>query len=318
MGVVPGMIEVSGLTKSYGSFKAVDNLSFVVKEGEITGFLGPNGAGKTTTLRMLSCYIEPDSGSVTVGGFNSKDSAKEIKKIIGYLPESAPLYGDMIVYDYLSFVARVRGLEGDESIRNAAEICRIRDVMHKNIMELSKGYRQRVGLAHAIIHDPQVLILDEPTSGLDPVEIVEIRNLIKELGKSKTVILSTHILHEVEAACDRIIIIDKGRIAADDTTANLQSAVRGKRNICLKIRGALFDEAYAILKAAEGVERVDPLDDSNFTSLMVTASGSDDVRPVIFEAAVKNGWVIYEMRQEFESLENIFRELTSGGNNGEI
>jgi len=312
------MIEVSGLTKSYGSFKAVDNLSFVVKEGEITGFLGPNGAGKTTTLRMLSCYIEPDSGSVTVGGFNSKDSAKEIKKIIGYLPESAPLYGDMIVYDYLSFVARVRGLEGDESIRNAAEICRIRDVMHKNIMELSKGYRQRVGLAHAIIHDPQVLILDEPTSGLDPVEIVEIRNLIKELGKSKTVILSTHILHEVEAACDRIIIIDKGRIAADDTTANLQSAVRGKRNICLKIRGALFDEAYAILKAAEGVERVDPLDDSNFTSLMVTASGSDDVRPVIFEAAVKNGWVIYEMRQEFESLENIFRELTSGGNNGEI
>lgn len=312
------MIEVSGLTKSYGSFKAVDNLSFVVKEGEITGFLGPNGAGKTTTLRMLSCYMEPDSGSVTVGGFDSKDAAIEIKKIIGYLPESAPLYGDMIVYDYLRFVARVRGLEGDECIRKSAEICRIRDVMHKNIMELSKGYRQRVGLAHAIIHDPQVLILDEPTSGLDPVEIVEIRNLIKELGKSKTVILSTHILHEVEAACDRIIIIDKGRIAADDTTANLQSAVRGNRNISVKIRGALFDEASSILSAAGGVERVDPLDDSDFTSMRVTASGPDDLRPVIFHAAVKNGWVIYEMKQEYESLENIFRELTSGGNNGEI
>lgn len=312
------MIEVSGLTKSYGSFKAVDNLSFVVKEGEITGFLGPNGAGKTTTLRMLSCYMEPDSGSVTVGGFNSKDSAIEIKKIIGYLPESAPLYGDMIVYDYLSFVARVRGLEGDDCIRKSAEICRIRDVMHKNIMELSKGYRQRVGLAHAIIHDPQVLILDEPTSGLDPVEIVEIRNLIKELGKSKTVILSTHILHEVEAACDRVIIIDKGKIAADDTTANLQSAVRGNMNISVKIRGALFDEASSILSAAGGVDRVDPIDDRNFTSMMVTASGSDDLRPVIFHAAVENGWVIYEMKQEYASLENIFRELTSGGSNGEI
>lgn len=312
------MIEASGLTKSYGTFKAVDNLSFAIKEGEITGFLGPNGAGKTTTLRMLSCYMEPDSGSITVGGFNSKNSSVDIKKIIGYLPESAPLYGDMIVYDYLTFVARVRGLEGDECIRKSAEICRIRDVMHKNIMELSKGYRQRVGLAHAIIHDPQVLILDEPTSGLDPVEIVEIRNLIKELGKSKTVILSTHILHEVEAACDRIIIIDKGKIVADDTAENLQNAVTGGRSISVKIRGALFDEAYSILKETEGVESVDSLVDGNFTSFMVTASGLDDIRPLIFEAAVKNGWVIYEMKQEHESLENIFRELTAGGNNGKV
>lgn len=312
------MIEVSGLTKYYGTFKAVDNLSFAVKEGEITGFLGPNGAGKTTTLRMLSCYLEPDSGSVTVGGFDSRESAIDIKKIIGYLPESAPLYGDMIVYDYLTFVARVRGLEGDECIRKAAQICRITDVMHKNIMELSKGYRQRVGLAHAIIHDPRVLILDEPTSGLDPVEIVEIRNLIKELGKSKTVILSTHILHEVEAACDRIIIIDKGRIVADDTAQNLQSAVVGRRSISIKLRGASFEEVNSILREICGDAGIEMIYDNDFTSIMINSTDSEDLRPLIFDAAVKNGWIIYEMKQESESLENIFRELTAGGNNGKI
>ena len=250
------MIDVSGVTKFYGDFKAVDNLSFSIKEGEVTGFLGPNGAGKTTTLRMISSYFEPDEGTVTVGGFNTKDSPLNIKRIIGYLPESAPLYGDMIVYDYLKYVAGVRGIEGDDKIREAAETCRIKEVMHKNIMELSKGYRQRVGLAQAIIHDPEVLILDEPTSGLDPIEIIEIRNLIKELGKKKTVILSTHILHEVEATCDRVIIINKGKIAADDTTANLQASVKGRKNISLKIKGASFDEASSIIRSISGVSSV--------------------------------------------------------------
>ncbi len=312
------MIDVSGVTKFYGDFKAVDNLSFSIKEGEVTGFLGPNGAGKTTTLRMISSYFEPDEGTVTVGGFNTKDSPLNIKRIIGYLPESAPLYGDMIVYDYLKYVAGVRGIEGDDKIREAAETCRIKEVMHKNIMELSKGYRQRVGLAQAIIHDPEVLILDEPTSGLDPIEIIEIRNLIKELGKKKTVILSTHILHEVEATCDRVIIINKGKIAADDTTANLQASVKGRKNISLKIKGASFDEASSIIRSISGVSSVEKSEDESLTSLVVTVSGVDDVRPLIFDAAVKNSWVLYEMKQDYLSLENIFRELTAGGDNEKI
>jgi ABC-2 type transport system ATP-binding protein len=309
------MIDLSGVTKFYGDFKAVDNLSFSIKEGEVTGFLGPNGAGKTTTLRMISSYFEPDEGTVTVGGFNTKDSPLNIKRIIGYLPESAPLYGDMIVYDYLKYVAGVRGIEGDDKIRNAAETCRIKEVMHKNIMELSKGYRQRVGLAQAIIHDPDVLILDEPTSGLDPIEIIEIRNLIKELGKKKTVILSTHILHEVEATCDRVIIINKGKIAADDTTVNLQASVKGRKNISLKIKGASFDEASSIIRSISGVSSVEKSEDESLTSLVVTVSGVDDVRPLIFDAAVKNSWVLYEIKQDHLSLENIFRELTAGGSN---
>jgi ABC-2 type transport system ATP-binding protein len=309
------MIDVSGVTKFYGNFKAVNNLSFSIKEGEITGFLGPNGAGKTTTLRMLSSYLEPDEGTVSVGGFNVKDSSLDIKKIIGYLPESAPLYGDMLVYDYLKYVAGVRGIEGDDKIRNVAETCRIKEVMHKNIMELSRGYRQRVGLAQAIIHDPDVLILDEPTSGLDPIEIIEIRNLIKELGKKKTVILSTHILHEVEATCDRVIIINKGKIVADDTTANLHASVKGRKNISLKLKGASFEEASSVLKLIQGVTAVEKNEGNDFTSMIVTASGEDDLRPQIFDAVVKNSWVVYEMKQDYLSLENIFRELTAGGSN---
>ena len=309
------MIDVSGVTKFYGDFKAVDNLSFSIKEGEVTGFLGPNGAGKTTTLRMISSYFEPDQGTVTVGGFNTKDSPLNIKRIIGYLPESAPLYGDMIVYDYLKYVAGVRGIEGDEKIRYVAETCRIKEVMHKNIMELSKGYRQRVGLAQAIIHDPDVLILDEPTSGLDPIEIIEIRNLIKELGKKKTVILSTHILHEVEATCDRVIIINKGKIAADDTTVNLQASVKGRADISIKLKGASFDEAASVLKSIPGVTAVEKTEWNEFTSMIVTASGEDYLRPRIFDAIVKNSWVLYEMKQDHFSLENIFRELTAGGDN---
>jgi len=309
------MIDVRGATKFYGDFKAVDNLSFSIKEGEITGFLGPNGAGKTTTLRMLSSYLEPDEGTVLVGGFNVQESPLDIKKIIGYLPESAPLYGDMIVYDYLKYVAGVRKIEGDDRIHYVAETCRIKEVMHKNIMELSRGYRQRVGLAQAIIHDPEVLILDEPTSGLDPIEIIEIRNLIKELGKKKTVILSTHILHEVEAACDRVIIINKGKIAADDTTANLQASVKGRKNISVKIKGASFDEAASLIRSMNGVSSVERGEDESLTSLVVTADGADDLRPRIFDAAVKNSWVLYEMKQDYLSLENIFRALTAGGDN---
>ncbi|HOP63463.1 MAG TPA: ATP-binding cassette domain-containing protein [Spirochaetota bacterium] len=307
------MINVDGLSKSYGDFKAVDDISFMIRDGEITGLLGPNGAGKTTTLRMLSCYLSPDSGSIKVDEKNSAENSLDIKRMIGYLPESAPLYGDMMVYDYLKYVAELRGVTGEERISEVASICRIRDVMHKNINELSKGYKQRVGLAHAMMHDPDILILDEPTSGLDPIEIVEIRNLIKELGKKKTVILSTHILSEVEATCDRVIIINRGRIVADDSTENLQSAVKGDKDIILRVSGTDFSGLKEAVYGIDGVKNVASIDGEEFTSAVLTVDHQVEIRPELFRAAVQNNWVIYEMKQEHLSLENVFRELTTGG-----
>ena len=312
------MISVNGLTRSYGDFKAVDDISFTVREGEITGLLGPNGAGKTTTLRMLSCYLRADKGSVIVDGINAADNPLGIKKMVGYLPESAPLYGDMIVFDYLMYVAELHGIPGAQRVGEVAEICRIKEVMHKNINELSKGYRQRVGLAHAMIHDPQILILDEPTSGLDPIEIVEIRNLIRELGKKKTVILSTHILSEVEATCDRVIIINRGRIVADDKTELLQSAAGGNRKIIIRISGADYTTVRSAMMNINGVKSVEPLEDSEFTAVSIAVSGNAELRPDIFKTVSSKNWLMYEMKQEQVSLENIFRELTVGVANGTI
>lgn len=314
-GGFPSMISVSGLTRSYGNFKAVDDISFTIREGEITGLLGPNGAGKTTTLRMLSCYLNADRGSITVDGINASEDPLGIKKMIGYLPESAPLYGDMLVFDYLMFIAEVRGIPGVARVSEVAEICRIKDVMHKSISELSRGYRQRVGLAHAMIHDPRILILDEPTSGLDPIEIVEIRNLIKELGKKKTVILSTHILPEVEATCDRVIIINRGRIVADDRTEFLQSAGRGDKKITVRISGTDFDGLKSALALIPGVNGVEHIQDPLLTAASVTVSGNTEVRPEIFRTVSGNSWTMYEMKQEQVSLESIFRELTMGVEN---
>jgi ABC-2 type transport system ATP-binding protein len=312
------MISVTGLTRSYGDFKAVDDISFTVRDGEITGLLGPNGAGKTTTLRMLSCYLTADKGSIIVDGINAADDPLKIKQMIGYLPESAPLYGDMLVFDYLMYIAELRGIPGIRRVAEVAEICRIKEVMHKNINELSKGYRQRVGLAHAMIHDPQILILDEPTSGLDPIEIVEIRNLIKELGKKKTVILSTHILSEVEATCDRVIIINKGRIVADDRTELLQSSAGSDKNIIIRITGADFSTVKSEMQKISGVKNVTHVTDPDFTSALITVSPIAEVRPGIFKVICVNNWMMYEMKQDQMSLENIFRELTVGGANGTI
>ncbi len=312
------MITVDSLTKSYGDFKAVDDISFQIRGGEITGLLGPNGAGKTTTLRMLSCYLTPDSGSITVDDKKSGENPLDIKKIIGYLPESAPLYGEMMVYDYLKYVAEIRGITEERRISEVATTCRINEVMHKNINELSKGYKQRVGLAHAMIHDPEILILDEPTSGLDPIEIVEIRNLIKELGKKKTVILSTHILSEVEATCDRVIIINRGRIVADDSTENLQSAVKGDKDIVFRVSGTDFSGLKASVSGIGGVKNVASIDGDEFTSAVLTVDHDAEVRPELFKIAVQNNWVIYEMKQEHLSLENVFRELTTGGEDEKV
>jgi ABC-2 type transport system ATP-binding protein len=311
------MISVNGLVKHYGDVAAVNNISFSIRKGEITGLLGPNGAGKTTTLRMLTCYLKPTAGTVTVGDYQADENPMEVRSIIGYLPESAPIYGDMIVYDYLKYIADIRGIENPDRIKEIAELCGIKDVMHKNVSELSKGYNQRVGLAHAMISDPEILILDEPTSGLDPNQIVEIRNLIKKIGKEKTVILSTHILSEVEATCDRVIIIDKGSIVADGRTSELTSSSGKAVNITLKVNGVDFDTLCAELKKIGWVNSVSKgAAEENLTSAVVVSSASGDVRPEIFKLVKDKGWVLYEMTRESRTLENVFRELTRGGGNG--
>ena len=307
------MISVQGLTKSYGDLIAVNNISFSVRKGEITGILGPNGAGKTTTLRMLTCFLNPDTGEINVGDYNVKENPMEVKQLIGYLPESAPIYPDMLVYDYLSFVAEVRGTVEPGRLKEIGKTCGISEVMHKSVHELSKGYKQRVGLAHAMIHDPDILILDEPTSGLDPNQIVEIRNLIKEIGKEKTVILSTHILPEVEATCDRVIIIDKGSIVADDRTNILKSAAGQGKKISLAVTGTDFDGLAAAMRSIPGVNDVSPVNDPGFTAAILSVSEESEVRPQVFKTVSGKDWVLYELKQEHTSLENIFRQLTQGG-----
>ena len=313
------MISVNGLTRTYGDLVAVNNISFTVRDGEITGLLGPNGAGKTTTLRMLTCFLRPDSGTIVINNRRTDREPLEVKKIIGYLPESAPIYGDMLVYDYLCYVADVRGITDRDRIREMGDLCGLNEVMHKNIRELSKGYRQRVGLAHAMIHDPDILILDEPTSGLDPNQIIEIRNLIREIGRKKTVILSTHILSEVEATCDRVIIIDRGRIIADDRTEDLHGTGEGDRRISLLVSGADHESLCANVKEISGVLSIEG--DSRNDGLVqasVTASEHTDVRPELFRLAVEKNWVLYEMKQEQKSLESVFRQLTAGGENEQV
>ena len=237
------MIQVENLTKYYHTLCAVDQINFEIQKGEILGLLGPNGAGKTTTLRMLTGYLHPSSGDIHVKGYRIDKHTLEIKKILGYLPESAPLYHDMLVFDYLNYVAAIRQIDGSkksERIRHLADLCGINEVMHQPIGELSKGYKQRVGLAHAMMNDPEVLVLDEPTSGLDPNQIVEIRKIIKAIGKEKTIILSTHILSEAEATCDRIVIISQGKIVADGSAENLKQSTRGKNIMNLSVQNTDF------------------------------------------------------------------------------
>ncbi len=310
------MISASGISKSYGSIRAVNGISFSINEGEITGLLGPNGAGKTTTLRMLTGYLKPDSGEVVVGDLRAGEADVRLRQMIGYLPESAPVYGDMLVYDYLSYIASVRDIpDSHASIERAAVLCGILPVMHRNVNELSKGYRQRVGLAQAIIHDPQILILDEPTTGLDPNQIVEIRSLIREIGKKKTVILSTHILSEVEAACDRVIIINRGNIAADERTESLLSSASG--GLTVRAAGVSADELVAALSSLQGAgSAVQCEGEPGLASAVVrSVQNGTDLRPGVFNLARDRGWTLYELSREQNTLENIFRELTSGGNN---
>ncbi len=308
-------ITVRNLTKSYGAQKAIDDISFKVEKGEIVGFLGPNGAGKTTTMKILTCFMRPDSGDATIEGHSIHEDTMEIRRRVGYLPETNPLYHDMNVLDYIEYAGKLQHLQGEElarSVRRMVEICGLGDSRHKDIGELSKGYRQRVGLAQAMVHDPDVLLLDEPTSGLDPNQIIEIRNLVKELGREKTVVLSTHILPEVQATCNRVLIIHEGKIAADGTLDDLQKRFQGADEIRVEVKpnGASPEGIAASLKSIEGVTHVEKTGGDNELAFVVYASPGVDLREPVFRTAVKNNWVLLDMHRSGTSLESVFQKLT--------
>jgi len=305
-------IKVDRLTKKYGYTKAVDNISFEVKTGEILGFLGPNGAGKTTTMKIITNYLNCDEGDVLIGGKSVRDNADIIKKHIGYLPESNPLYQEMPVVDYLEFAAALQGVAKNhvsDRMREMVKVCGLNSEKHKKIGELSRGYRQRVGLAQAMIHNPDVLILDEPTTGLDPNQIVEIRRLIRELGREKTVILSTHILPEVEATCDRIMIINNGKIVADGTADTLRNQAKGQETLTVKIEDG---EANIIFKALQSLSTIAMIDfvDRNKNRFEVQSRPGCTSRREVFNLCVQNKWALTEMAVSEAKLEDIFRELT--------
>jgi len=313
------MVEVRNLRKAFGETVAVDDVSFDVTKGEILGFLGPNGAGKTTTMRILTCYIPPDAGSAMVAGYDIATQSIEVRRRIGYLPESAPLYFDMDVTEYLTFVAEIRGLSAGTRTRKIEamiELCNIGEVRTRLIGELSKGFRQRVGLAQTLIHDPEVLILDEPTTGLDPNQIVQIRELIKRIGREKTVLLSTHILQEVEATCTRVQIINDGRLIAQGTTAELTSLSTGEVRVVARIAAprAQVEPKLRTLPGCKALRDMTPADDagSRYEITVMSGGPNDGTEAAIFRLAVESGWVLTELRRETQSLEQVFQKLTRG------
>ena len=302
-------IIVEHLTREYGPQKAVNNISFQVNEGEIVGFLGPNGAGKSTTLKIATSYLPPSSGRVTVGGFDVVAQPMAVKKITGYLPEHNPLYLDLYVHEYLSFVGGLYGLKGGklrQRVADMVDLCGLTREQNKKIENLSKGYRQRIGLAQALIHDPAVLILDEPTSGLDPNQLLEIRKLIRSISVNKTVIFSTHIMQEVQALCERVIVINKGEIVANDRLENILSQQAHRAVVLVEFESAI-DEA-AMGKIA-GVAEVVSLGENRYR---VHHNPGMDIRPEIFRFAADRNLSLVGLKQEESSLENIFRELTEG------
>ena len=303
-------ISIQNLTKKYGGQTAVDNISFEVKTGEILGFLGPNGAGKTTTMKAITNFLDVDNGEIFINGRNAQDGS--FKERIGYLPEHNPLYEEMPVMDYLAFCAELQDVDKKsipERVRKMVKVCGLNLEKHKKISELSKGYRQRVGLAQAMIHDPDILILDEPTTGLDPNQIVEIRQLIKDLGRQKTVILSTHILPEVEATCDRILIIDRGRIVADGTAESLRRQAQGQQTLQVRIIGGSLDQISNALKTLSTVKEVKVVHSSD-QRFEIKSNENKSSNEAVFQCCVKNGWIIMEMIPSETKLEDIFRDLT--------
>lgn len=316
------MIQISNLTKDYGVTRALDGVSFSVSSGEILGLLGPNGAGKTTTMRIVTGYLTPTAGSVRVQEMDVAENPLAVKRLIGYLPEFAPLYADMVVHDYLQYVGAVRRLDPRRRgarIRAMTELCGLGDVIHRPFRELSRGYKQRVGLAHAMLSDPDILILDEPTSGLDPNQIVEIRSIIKEAGREKTVIFSTHILSEAESTCDRIVIINRGRVVADGTAALVKARAVSGMVVRLALLDAPLDEVQRHLLAVPGVDRVQRVLNAPLPAAGALLVDVNCVRPNLRElyAAVKRrDWVVAGLNSEGHSLEDTFRELTGAAAQG--
>jgi ABC-2 type transport system ATP-binding protein len=307
------LLTLSNVSKRFDRVVAVDDVSFQVDRGEVVGFLGPNGAGKSTTMRLITQYYEPDAGDIRLDGIPVAEHAREAKRRIGYLPENNPLYGDMLVAEYLEFVARLRDLTGAvrrDALDEAVARTQIGDVFYRPIGDLSKGYRQRVGLAQAILHRPDLLVLDEPTEGLDPNQRVEIRRLIGDLGKDRTVVLSTHVLSEVQQTCSRLLVIHRGAIAADGPVDTLTRQAQGAVMVSVEAAGAGIVET---LGALDGVREVtDARERDGRVRLTLAADGATDVRPLIFDAAKTHGWTLYELHQETGSLEDLFQQLTKG------
>jgi len=302
------MIEVKDLSKHFGPTRAVDDISFSIGKGEIVAFLGPNGAGKTTTMRMLTGYLIPTKGKCLINGIDVTEEPIKTKELIGYLPEDNPLYPDMKVYEYLEFIGEIRKIKDLKNrVREVAEICGVTNVMNKEIGTLSRGYRQRVGVAQAIIHNPDILILDEPTEGLDPNQVIELRNLIKELGKEKTVMLSTHILSEAEATCERVLIINKGKLVADGSKNEIRMMAKGGETILLELIAK--QNPINELKQISGIKEVTEKksEDNHYQYELLSEK---DVREIIFDTAVNKNWKIIELHRRATSLEDIFRELT--------
>lgn len=312
------MIEVKNLTKRYGHFLAVDGISFSVDEGEIVGFLGPNGAGKTSTIRTLTCYHPATSGAARIGGHDVFSEPLAVRRLIGYLPESAPLYSEMRVREYLAFRSKLHGMsrgERDEAIKRVADRCWLGDFIDRPIGQLSKGMRQRVGLADAMLHDPKVLILDEPTIGLDPTQIRETRNLIRELGKRHTVLFSSHILSEVEQICSRILIIARGKLIASGTPDELRDQVSAESRLIAEIKGP-SDEVRNAVNAVDGVQSVDLSADNGWCRLSITPRGSVDIRESLGRMAIEKGWGLRELRREVASLEDFFVKVVAKQSSG--
>lgn len=308
-------IEVSGVSKFFGELAAVNDLTFSVKKGEVVGFLGPNGSGKTTTMRMLTSFYTPDVGAINIDGLDTKDHDIATRERIGYLPENNPVYADLLVSEYLDFVADLRGLTKSgrrENIAQTVEETGLQDVYSRPIGQLSKGYKQRVGLAQAIVHRPSILILDEPTEGLDPNQRLTIRDLIRSLGQERTVMLSTHVMQEVENTCERILLISRGKLVADSPVKELLQRAQGIRTIHIEVEGAEVEKSLESLEGVAEIERNDPVDGRK--RYTITADGNEtDLRPDIFRLAKRRDWVLWELREDRARMEDVFYTLTAPG-----
>ena len=305
------MIEVSNVSRIFGTFRAVNDVSFSIPTGQIVGLLGPNGAGKTTTMRMITGFLKPTSGTIKIDGTDITENPVESKRKIGYMPESAPLYGDMLVDDYLRYIARMQQQDENVKVPLLCRECGLEEVMHKNIGELSRGYRQRVGLAHALMNDPEILILDEPTSGLDPNQVEDVRALIKEIGKTRTVIISTHILSEVEMLCSRVIIISGGKLVADSPTDQLRTRY-GNAAVVRVNANATEAQLSDSLKGIDGIQSLSFEKAETGATALIAIQGDTEIRPAVAKAVLSSGYDLYELSLQRNSLEDVFHILTTG------